>query len=300
MADRNKLNEQRDALADEIDRLETVSNAAVRPSLPKVKLEEKTYAAPDDDTLKNTAESELEDYRIGTERSLRSKSEAEKTELEQKRDAYDSGRRGSESELEQKYAEAVRAIDSDVIRRGLARSSVATVERGALEREYLGKAADIAREYNGSIAKLESDMAAVDRKLQDALNDFNLTYAAKLNKRLSELKTEREQKMQEVIEYNNKIKQQQAKLDGDRAKTESDLYSAALSQADKETNVDKVVAERRDEIYKAVYKKMDEFLGSMDPLQALIEINNHSIYRQHLSNYYYNRLYDKYGRESVG
>lgn len=298
MADRTKLNEERDALQDEIDRLETGSGGAVKPSLPKVTLQEKSYAAPDDNTLKSTAESELAEYRIGTENSLRSKSAAEKTELESKRDAYADSRRNSESELEQRYADAVRAIDNDVVRRGLARSSVATVERGALEREYLGKATDIAREYNNSIAKLESDIAAVDRKLQNALNDFNLTYAAKLNQRLSELKSEREKKMQEVIEYNNGIKQKQAELDRTKAKTESDLYSAALSQMDKETSVNKALSERRDEVYKAVYKKMDEFLGSLDPSQALLEINNHSFYRQHLSNYYYNRLYDKYGREN--
>ena len=298
MADRTKLNEEREALADEIDRLETVSGGAIKPSLPKVKLEEKSYTAPDDTALKSSAENELAEYRVGTENSLRQKSEAEKTELEAKRDAYADSRRSNENELEQRYADAVRAIDNDVVRRGLARSSVATVERGALEREYLGKSADIAREYNSSIAKLESDIAAVDRKLQDALNDFNLTYAAKLNQRLTELKAEREQKMQEVIEYNNGIKQKQAELDRNRAKTESDLYSAALDQADKETSIDKALSKRREEVYREVYKKMDEFLGSMDRTQALMEINNHSFYRQHLSNYYYNMLYDKYGREN--
>lgn len=299
MADRTKLNEDRDALFDEVDKLETASNAAVKTSLPKVKLEEKTYSAPDDSTLKSVAESELAVSFAGTENDLRQKSAAERTELEAKRDAYETGRRSSESELEQKYNDAVRAIDNDVVRRGLARSSVATVERGALEREYLSKNADIAREYNSSIAKLEGDIAAVDRKLQDALNDFNLTYAAKLNQRLSELKTEREKKMQEVIEYNNEIKQKQAKLDSDRVKTESDLYSAALRQADKETDIEQTLASRREEVYKSVYKKMDEFLGGMDPMQAMLEIRNHSFYRQHLSNYYYNKLFDKYGREEV-
>lgn len=298
MADRTKLNEDRDALADEIDRLESVSGGAVKPSLPKVKLEEKSYTAPDDNTLKSAAENELAEYRINTENSLRQKSESEKAELEAKRDAYADNRRNSENDLEKRYAQAVQSIDNDVVRRGLARSSVAAVERGELEREYLSKGADIAREYNNSIAKLETDIAAVDRKLQDALNDFNLTYAAKLNQKLTELKSEREKKMQEVIEYNNEIKQKQAKLDSDRAKNESDLYTAALRQTDKETSIDKVLSERRDEVYKAVYKKMDEFLGSLDPSQALLEINNHTFYRQHLSNYYFNRLYDKYGREN--
>lgn len=296
MAEKIKVNESRDELEKEIGRLETASYTAVKTSLPQVKLQEKQYAAPDDDTLKSNAESELAEYRADGENSLRQKSEAQKAELESKRDAYLNSKNDSEAELEQKYISSARAIDNDVIKRGLARSSVATVERGALEREYLGKSADIVKEYQSSIAKLESDIAATDKKLQEALSDFNLSYAAKLTQRINELKKEREQKMQDVVEYNNEIKVKQAALDSNKAKTESDLYTAALKQEQTENSLDGIPAERRDEIYKAVFEKMDAFLGSMDPAQALVEIRNHSMYRQHLSNYYYNRLYDKYGR----
>lgn len=296
MADKTKINESRDELSKEIDRLETGSTTAVKQSLPKVTLEELNYVAPNDDVLRSTAESELSSYRADTEKNIRQKSEAEETELNAKRDAYADSKKSAEAELEQKYLAAVRAIDNDTVKRGLARSSVAAVERGALEREYLNKSADITHEYSKNISKLESDIASVNKKLQDALNDFNLTYAAKLSQRLNELKTEREKKMQYVIEYNNEIKRKQASLDNDRLKLESDLYSAALRQEKQENSLDGIPAERRDEIYKAVFEKMDAFLGSLDPTIALLEIRNHSMYRQHLSNYYYNRLYDKYGR----
>ncbi|MDE5592758.1 MAG: hypothetical protein K2I75_02375 [Clostridiales bacterium] len=53
MANNVKINESRDELEDEIARLETNSSAAVKPSLPKVTLQEKSYSAPDDGTLKN-------------------------------------------------------------------------------------------------------------------------------------------------------------------------------------------------------------------------------------------------------
>ena len=299
MSDKTKRNEERDKLLEEIGRLEENSSSAMKPSLPKVTLQEKQYTAPDDATLKSKAESELADYRRNTENSLRQKSADKEEELNARRSAYDEARRSTEADLEKQYEAAARAIDNDAVRRGLARSSIAAVERGALEREYLGKSADVARDYANKISQLETDIASVNRKLQDALNDFNLTYAAKLTNRLNELKAEREKKMEEVIEYNNEVKRKQASLDYDRMKTESDLYSDALSQEKQANSLSGVPAERMDEIYKAVYKKMDEFLGSLDPTQALLEIRNHSLYRQHLSNYYYNRLYDKYGREVI-
>ena len=299
MSDKTKTNDGRDKLAEEIDRLEQTSSGAMKPSLPKTTLEEKKYDPPDDATLKQTAESELADYKRSNENSLRQKSAAEEEELSSKRDTYEQAREKAESELEKSYEAATRAIDNDVVRRGLARSSIASAEHGALEREYLGKNAEILREYTNKIAKLETDIASVNKKLQDALNDFNLTYASKLTVRLNELKAEREKKMQDVLEYNNEIKRKQASLDYDRLKTENDLYSQALAQEKQEKSLDGIPAERRDEIYQAVYKKMDEFLGSLDPVDALLEIRNHSMYRQHLSNYYYSKLYDKYGREVI-
>lgn len=296
MADKIKINESRDELAEEIERLETYSSSAIKPTLPKVNLQEKSYDAPDDMALRQSAVSELASYRSESEKSIRQKSEAEAAALNAKRDAYADAKRTTETELERQYEAAARAIDNDAVRRGLARSSIASVERGALEREYLNRSAEVAREYGVGMSKLESDIASVDKKLQDALNDFNLTYAAKLNKRLNELKAEREKKMQDVIEYNNEIKRKQAALDNDRLKTESALYSAALGQEKQANSLDSASSQRRDDTYKAVYERMDAFLGSLDPQQALLEIRNHSMYRQHLSNYYYNRLYDKYGR----
>lgn len=103
--------------------------------------------------------------------------------------------------------------------------------------------------------------------------------------------------MRNIIESILRIERKQAELDNDRLKTESSLYSAALSQEKQENSLDGASSERRDAVYKAVYERMDKFLGSLDPQQAFLEIRNHSMYRQHLSNYYYNRLYDKYGRE---
>ncbi len=49
-------------------------------------------------------------------------------------------------------------------------------------------------------------------------------------------------------------------------------------------------------MYKSIYKLMDEYLGGMDKGEARLELINHSLYRDHLSSYYYARLFDKYGR----
>lgn len=290
--------DSRDKLEQEIKKLESAEyGAAVKPSLPDVKLDEIRYDAPTDAAIKDTAENDLAQYKTDGERSVREKNAADAAALKAERETYENGRRASDAELAQRYESSARAIDNDVIKRGLARSSVAVVERGELEREYLARSADIAEAYGKNVARIDSEIASLDKKLQQALNDFNLSYAVKLNQRIAELKTERDKRADEAVKYNNEVRKSQAKLDSDRIKSESGLYTDALEQEKLENSLSGLPAERREELYKSVYAQMDAFLGSLTPQQALLEIRNHTLYRKHLSNYYYNRLYDKYGRE---
>lgn len=286
----------RDKLEEEIKRLESVEGGTKKQKLPAVKMDEINYEAPSDESLRSSAENNLSDYRKEQTDAIKQNSETTAKELSDRKDAYIKSRDEDISALEGSYQNAVRAVDSDAIKRGIARSSVAAVARGELEKEYLSRNADISESYGKKISQLDSDIAALDGKLRTALNGFNLSYATRLNAEITRLKAERDDKIAAVTKYNNEVRAKQAQLDADRKKTESDLYSAALDQEKKEKSLDSLSSEERDKIYRSVYDQMDGFLSSLSPQEAKLEINNHSLYRQHLSNYYYYRLYDKYGR----
>lgn len=288
--------ETRNKLKDMVEQIESPFGSTPKPELPRVQLNEISYAAPSDEFLRITAENALADHRREGEKNLRDNSAENAKTLASKRTAYESARDGDMALLGEQYEAASRAIDNDAIRRGLARSSVAAVNKGELESEYLKRNADIVSEYGKKISELDAEIAAVDGKLKTALNDFNLSYATKLNAKLAELKTERDERVQEVTKFNNDVRAKQAAIDATRAKTESDLYTAAIKQDRQAQDLDSVSPENRDKIYQAVYDKMDEYLGAMTPQQAKLELLNHSFYRQHLSNYYYYKLMDKYGR----
>lgn len=288
--------ESRDKLEEEILRLETIDDGVSKKTLPEVKLDEIDYTAPSDEFLKISAEKELADYRKNGEKALRDKSADDVKTMSDSRAAYANSRDGELAALSEKYADAVRAVDNDAVKRGLARSSVAAVGRSELESEYFGRNASVIEDYGRKIAALDAEISAADGKLRAALDDFNLSYATKLNAKLKELKSERDRKIAEVTEFNNAVRAKQAELDAARAKTESELYTEAQKQQKNSASLDGASSERRDAIYKSVYAKMDEYLASMSPQQARLEIRNHSLYKQHLSPYYYSRLYDKYGR----
>ncbi len=297
MSKNNNRLDERDRLTEEIKRLETTEFGASKIKLPDVKLDEISYAPPSDEELKITAERELNDKRMEEERVIRDKSANSTAELNVKRESLASSKQNDMDELEEKYRDASNAIDSDAIKRGIARSSIAATQKSALEGDYLKRNADLIESYGKSISAIDAEIAATDDKLRAALDDFNLSYATRLNEKLIGLKTERDKRIEEVTKYNNEIKKNQAKLDADRAKNESELYSQALAQERAENSLSDLPAERRDAIYKAVFDQMDAFLGSMSSQEAKVELLNHSLYRQHLSNYYYNKLLDKYGRD---
>lgn len=288
--------DSRKELEDEIKRLESNVASAEKTTLPTVTLDEISYDAPSDEYLKMTAENSLEGYRNDQIKAINERSAENAKTMANQREAYITNRDSDIAALDESYNAAARAVDNDAVKRGLARSSIAAVNKSELEAEYLKRNADIVSSYGKKISELDSEIAAVDSKLKAALDDFNLTYATKLNEKLAELKNERDKKIEAVTKFNNDVRVKQAALDSSKAKTESDLHTAAINREKTATSLDGLTAEERDGIYKSVYEAMDAYLGSMDKQQAKMELLNHSLYRQHLSNYYYYKLMDKYGR----
>lgn len=286
---------ERDKLLDEIAELETVGAGVEKPSLPETKLDELTYTPPTDDELKAAAERGLSDYKTQQTDAIKASAAEDEKALAAKRKAYDEKRADELDRLKDAYDSAADAVDADVLKRGLARSTIAANQKGELTGEYTKAAAEAESTYGRLIAELDANIASAQSKLERALNDFNLSYATKLAEKIDGLKAERDKRVEEVTKYNNEVRAKQAALDESRLKTQSSLYSDALSQSAK-LDLDSLSKEKREAIYKSVYEKMDSYLAGLSKEAARQELKNHALYREHLSDYYYYKLYDKYGR----
>lgn len=286
--------EKRNKLRDEVEKLESASSVSTKVTLPKVELETVEYTPPSDEYLAQSAESSLKDYRDGSIDRIKENSRKETEELQALRGTYEGNMQNRNDELAGSYDAAVRAVENDAIKRGLARSSVAAVNRGEVESEYLKRRADITDAYYASITDLDKRISEADGKLRAALDDFNLTYATKLDQTIKELKAERDKKIQEVTKYNNEVRAKQAALDESRARAESTLTDQAAKR--EKNSLSSASLEYRNALYKAIYEKMDELLSQMEPVDAKRELLNHTYYKEHLSDYYYAMLYDRYAR----
>ncbi len=83
----------------------------------------------------------------------------------------------------------------------------------------------------------------------------------------------------------------------DKAKAESDLYTESLAQQKEENKLkENLDAPTQDKIYQQVYSLLRDKLLTMGAADAREEVVKNPIYRQYLSDAYYYKLYDEFGR----
>lgn len=112
----------------------------------------------------------------------------------------------SYANLEKLYSQLRENSLNDSIKRGMARSSVASDKLSALDSAHIGAAGDIERGYTESVAKIDEDISALEKELGGALDQLDVKSASELEDRIQKLKDERDAKVKEYEKYNNEVR----------------------------------------------------------------------------------------------
>lgn len=112
----------------------------------------------------------------------------------------------SYANLEKLYSQLKENSLNDSIKRGMARSSVASDKLSALDSAHVGAAGDIERGYTESVAKIDGDISALEKELGSALDQLDVKSASELEDRIQKLKDERDAKVKEYEKYNNDVR----------------------------------------------------------------------------------------------
>lgn len=112
----------------------------------------------------------------------------------------------SYANLEKLYSQLRENSLNDSIKRGMARSSVASDKLSALDSAHIGAAGDIERGYTESVAKIDEDISALEKELGGALDQLDVKSASELEDRIQKLKDERDAKVKEYEKYNNDVR----------------------------------------------------------------------------------------------
>ena len=250
-----------------------------KPRLPDVpEYERMEYDAPTDDAI---GESGIEKEIAALEKKYASDSEAARENNENAKKSVELG-----------YEAAKRNTDSDMLKRGLARSSIAALSKAEIESEEASAKAGLDASLSRELNEISGKLGELSAKREEALNDFNLAYAAKLTQRITELKSERDKKVAEALKYNNTLAEKEHGAKVDKQMKESELYNDALSQKKKENELSGITESDYQNIYSQIAQKL-RGLNAHDARD--IVLNNPSV-RKSLNNTYYYKLYDEFCR----
>ncbi len=253
------------------------------------------YDAPSDDEITQTAKNELSSYVDEGEKSIRSEYDEKRKELASNKEASKQRYASGANELKTAYSAAAESLSNDALKRGLARSSIALNQQANASSAYTDKLSELISERNENVKKIDEELNGLEGQLQTALDSFKISAAAKLTQRINELKSEREENLQKAREYNNSLLKTEYEQSIQKEKTDSELYSEALSQAKKEKELlSSLSSDDKAKIEKSVYEKVVEVLDSLPFEEARELFLNEPIFRDSLSDYYYYTLYYKY------
>lgn len=246
-----------------------------------------------DEELQRRAEQSLKGYESQALKTIEEKTEAKRAELEGKKESAEKEHREKLEQIDEVYGEAKRSLDEDVLKRGLARSSIAVARSADLESGRADAATSARGEYEAAIGQLTELLGSLNESKASAIGDLKAELAGKIADKVESLREKARQADIEALKYNNSLAEKEAKQQTDRLKDAESLYSDALSNALKEQQLGSGATARENRLA-SNYNKMDGLLSKMNRSDAAKLIKDDPFFRANLSEYLYYKLYDKY------
>lgn len=285
----------RDELEEKLNELdkEYIKNSTLN-RLPETPVyEKKEYDAPTDEEIKTQVETELESDKVsGLEKIETDSAEAKKAKEDEKASLAEETEK-KKGELSSTYDEAVESFSQDALKRGMARSSVAVNGIASLEKSRAEALNLAVKEADSELKAIDEEIASLETSRAKALDAFNIAHAAKVTERIAELTEARDEKVAEVLEYNNKMLQQEMQDAYDKMALESDLETEYLKQLQLKEELgesDAALSEKN----KAKYEAVRSYLLGMSAEEAREAVRSDALVRDSLTDYYYYRLYNEF------
>lgn len=239
-SEEDNMSDEKRALKSALDKIDADYAADETRSYSGIvvpKLQEKTYDAPTDEKIESTAKAEANAIADIKRNALKKSADEKRAALEIAIDEQKAAADKKKKSLSDSYAVAKENAANEAIRRGIARSSIISEQLADFDADNVKGNAAIDYAAENAISKINDEIESLSDKLSDALADLDTETAVKINERIRELKTERQKRSDEVIDYNNKIAEKKAALKeqlikkGQTEKEEnSDQYAQAYTE----------------------------------------------------------------------
>lgn len=238
-----------------------------------------TYVPPSDDELLEVAKSTYENAKQDSIKSATEEAERKKKSLNKSIIDQTEGLKADTYAVENDYKNAEKNLENQLLKRGIQRSSAAIGGVKDLESEKLSAVNKLRSAAKEKIAELNVEIDDLESDLGKEISAINEKYANAVQLRLHELKNERDEKINEVIKYNNTLD----------LFYDDDYYQEGEKNDDRE-DVEDVEDVDLNEIKPRYRERIEEvvkdYLAFSDPNEALSLFETNDSVKKYLGKYY--------------
>lgn len=200
------------------------------PEYEEPSLERLEQIELNEDDIRKQAENSLLEYKNSSVSKIESDVKEKENMLNQNLEDLDKSKEESKVEIAN-YYDNIREISSnDALKRGLARSSIVINQLDAFNNDELNTYKALEKDYNEKIDEINFELNSLNQQKEQALADFDIAYAVKLNDQINTLTNSLLEKQTEIIKYNNEI--------SEKEKDYKDKYNSFITDI-KEKNINK-------------------------------------------------------------
>lgn len=198
----------------------------------------------------------------------------------------------SYANLESLYNELREKANDDALKRGVARSSIASGKQDALSASHLKSASEVESTYGKAIASINENISKLEREKDSALGELDLKYAVELDEKIADLKKERDDTVAQYDKYNNDVRNKNSTYESERQEKIkdylADIEKNKIAQQKQQAEYESAYGYSGEKLenYNERYKIAFEFYSSLSPDIAVDALKASPNMKYYLGNNY--------------
>ncbi len=177
-----------------------------------ISLQKIEFERPTDEQIKKQVEQNLAEYKQNELNKIDEQFYEKSLELNKNKESAKTQTDLTKQNLDTYYKQAAKSAEDQALKRGLQRSSIIVNQLDAFSKEQIEDYKQLDLELGNQINSINFQLNALNAQKQNALNNFDISYAVKLQEQISKLNEDLQNKEQEVQKYNNDIMLKEAEF----------------------------------------------------------------------------------------
>ena len=246
----------------------------------------------DNDKIKQDSIESLEGYKNTNINNINQNFDNKIDDLNKSKVNLENSSKELKDSVKEDYSAIKEEVSNDAIKRGLAYSSIVINKLDAFNNKELDAYYQIDKELSNNLNAINLELGVLNSSKEEALNNFDIEYASKLNEQIAAATEKLKDAQAEVIKYNNQIAEKEAEYLKDVAELEQKLND---SNWEKEMDVAEMIAKYGSTVVDKIKQKKllsaaQEFFAGMSKKDSAMILTTYPEIKQLLGEENYNQI----------